>query len=162
MFSYQSSLFLSQRQLIYNIISISLCQQFFHFCFKSRCHHRSLEGGCPDDKWYLTTSIQNCQCCFYYFFNSEYSDTFFRYLVIHFCEWCSQATHIYLHKQHHSITDYIVYKLYIQPFPGPLFFLYRFLYYSSQYPLHYYKLEDGIYAFSYLIYRSVFSQYQVL
>ena len=33
MFSYQSSLFLSQRQLIYNIISISLCQQFFLFLF---------------------------------------------------------------------------------------------------------------------------------
>ena len=31
MFSYQSSLFLSQRQLIHNIISISLCQQFFIF-----------------------------------------------------------------------------------------------------------------------------------
>ena len=81
LFSYQSSLFLSQRQLIYNIISISLCQQFFYFCFKSRCHHRSLEGGCPDDKWYLTTSGQNCQCCFYYFFNSEYSDNFFRLYV---------------------------------------------------------------------------------
>ena len=33
LFSYQSSLFLSQRQLIYNIISISLCQQFFYFLF---------------------------------------------------------------------------------------------------------------------------------
>ena len=101
LFSYQSSLFPSQRQLIYNIISISLCQQFFYFYFKSRCHHRSLEGGCPDDKWYLTTSIQNCQCCFYYFFNSEYSDNipispdtdgFHAYMKIHLLQDIKNAT----------------------------------------------------------------------
>ena len=91
MFSYQSSLFLSQRQLIYNIISISLCQQFFYFCFKSRCHHRSLEGGCPDDKWYLTTSIQNCQCCFYYFFNSEYSDISIQSVPLHVMIYCDHT-----------------------------------------------------------------------
>ena len=58
MFSYQSSLSLSQRQLIYNIISISLCQQFFYFLFFA-FHFRKL--------FYTTMTASSCQLFFYIF-----------------------------------------------------------------------------------------------
>ena len=61
LFSYQCSLLFCLATAILDYHIFKHLSRLFSFFYFSLCHHRSHEGGCPDDECYNITAFWNCQ-----------------------------------------------------------------------------------------------------